>query len=61
VGSCRDAGPIERGQVRVSGSRVRSAHCLVMKQHMAIEMQFTYDGPPPGIDRFDIHVRCFAA
>jgi hypothetical protein len=33
----------------------------VAKDQMAIEVQFSRDGDHPGLDKFDIHVRCFAA
>jgi hypothetical protein len=33
----------------------------VTKDQMVIEMQFAYGGPSPGLDKFDLHVRCFAA
>ncbi len=33
----------------------------VTKQQMAIEIQFSHDGARPGLDKFDVHVRCFAA
>jgi hypothetical protein len=33
----------------------------VTKQQMAIEIQFSQDGGSPGLDKFDTHVRCFAA
>jgi hypothetical protein len=33
----------------------------VGKEQMAIEIQFSYNGPSPGLDKFDVHVRCFAA
>jgi hypothetical protein len=33
----------------------------VAKDQMAIEIQFSHDGDDPGLDKFDIHVRCFAA
>jgi hypothetical protein len=28
---------------------------------MAIEIQFSHDGARSGLDKFDVHVRCFAA
>ena len=33
----------------------------VTKQQMGIEIQFSHDGATSGLDKFDLHVRCFAA
>ena len=33
----------------------------VTKQQMGIEIQFSHDGATPALDKFDLHVRCFAA
>ncbi len=33
----------------------------VTKEQMAIEIQFSYDEGSPRLDKFDVHVRCFAA
>jgi hypothetical protein len=33
----------------------------VTTQQMAIEIQFSHDGGSLGLDKFDIHFRCFAA
>jgi hypothetical protein len=33
----------------------------ITKDHLEFEVQFAYDGSNPGLDKFHIHVRCFAA
>ena len=33
----------------------------VTKEQMELEIQFAHDGAVPGLDKFHIHVRCFAA
>ena len=33
----------------------------VSKDQLAFEIQFAHDGTMPGLDKFDVHVRCFAA
>ncbi len=33
----------------------------VAKDQMEFEIQFVRDGDNPGLDRFHVHVRCFAA
>ena len=33
----------------------------VTKDQLEIEAEFAHDGSSPGLDRFHIHVRCFAA
>ena len=33
----------------------------VTKSEMEFEIQFAYDGDSPGIDKYHVHVRCFAA
>jgi hypothetical protein len=33
----------------------------VTKAELAFEIQFAHDGTMPGLDKFDVHVRCFAA
>jgi hypothetical protein len=33
----------------------------VTKNHLEFEVQFARDGDNPGLDKFHIHVRCFAA
>jgi hypothetical protein len=45
------------------GVGVECAICVlpVAKDQMAIEIQFSHDGDSPGLDKFDTHVRCFAA
>ena len=35
--------------------------CTVDEEQMEIEIQFSHDGGSPGLDKFDIHVQCFAA
>jgi hypothetical protein len=33
----------------------------VTKNEMEFEIQFSHDGGNPGLDKFHVHVRCFAA
>jgi hypothetical protein len=33
----------------------------VTKQEMEFEIQFERDGDNPGLDKFHVHIRCFAA
>jgi hypothetical protein len=33
----------------------------VTKDQMELEIQFAHDGAVPGLDKFHVHVRCFAA
>ena len=33
----------------------------VTKDELEFEIQFAHDGDNPGLDRFHVHIRCFAA
>jgi hypothetical protein len=33
----------------------------VTKQELEFEIQFAHDGTMPGLDRYHVHIRCFAA
>ena len=33
----------------------------VTKDEMEFEIQFAHDGTAPGLDKFHVHIRCFAA
>jgi hypothetical protein len=33
----------------------------VTKDQLEFEIQFSHDGDNPGLDRYHVHVRCFAA
>jgi hypothetical protein len=33
----------------------------VTKDELEFEIQFTHDGDNPGLDKYHVHVRCFAA
>jgi hypothetical protein len=33
----------------------------VTRDQMEFEIQFAHDGAVPGLDKFHVHVRCFAA
>ncbi len=33
----------------------------VKKDEMEFEIQFEHDGSNPGLDKFHVHIRCFAA
>jgi hypothetical protein len=42
------------------------AECAVLelpvtKDEMEFEIQFAHDGSNPGLDKFHVHIRCFAA
>jgi hypothetical protein len=55
-----------RGPDRTWGGPGVGATCAVCerpvsKQEMEFEIQFARDGDNPGLDKFHVHVRCFAA
>jgi len=33
----------------------------VKKDELEFEIQFAHDGDNPGLDKFHVHIRCFAA
>jgi hypothetical protein len=33
----------------------------VKKDELEFEIQFAHDGASPGLDKFHVHIRCFAA
>ena len=33
----------------------------VTKNEMEFEIQFAHDGDSPGLDKYHVHIRCFAA
>jgi hypothetical protein len=33
----------------------------VGKEQLEFEIQFAYDGSSPGLDKYHVHIRCFAA
>jgi hypothetical protein len=33
----------------------------VTRDELEFEIQFEHDGAQPGLDRFHVHIRCFAA
>ncbi|MGH7396042.1 MAG: hypothetical protein ACRELW_00735, partial [Candidatus Rokuibacteriota bacterium] len=33
----------------------------VTKNQLEFEIQFAYDGNTPGLDKYHVHIRCFAA
>jgi len=45
------------------GVGVKCAVCgkPVTRDELAFEIQFAHDVTMPGLDKFDVHVRCFAA
>jgi len=51
---------------RTWGGKGLGALCVVCgvpvtSDEMEIEAQFAHDGASPGLDKFTLHVRCFAA
>jgi hypothetical protein len=51
---------------RTWGGRGIGAPCtictgVIRRDQMEFEIQFEHGGPTPGLDRFHVHVRCFAA
>lgn len=56
----------QRAPDRVWGGPGVGAPCSVCelpvkKDEMEFEIQFAHDGASPGLDKFHIHIRCFAA
>ena len=43
------------------GARCEVCSEVVTKDHMEFEIQFARDGDSPGLDKFHVHIRCFAA
>ena len=55
-----------RGPDRTWGGPGVGAECSVCgrpvkKDEMEFEIEFAHDGEGPGLDKFHIHIRCFAA
>jgi hypothetical protein len=43
------------------GARCAVCNDPVTKDELEFEIQFTIDGGEPGLDKFHVHIRCFAA
>ena len=43
------------------GARCAVCALAVTKDQMEIEIEFAHDGDAPGLDKYHVHVRCFAA
>jgi hypothetical protein len=43
------------------GARCAVCELPVTKDQMEIEVEFTHDGSAPGLDKYHLHVLCFAA
>jgi hypothetical protein len=43
------------------GVGMRRLPPAVTKSEMEFEIEFAHDGDSPGIDKYHVHVRCFAA
>ena len=43
------------------GARCAVCAISVTKDQMEIEIEFAHDGDSPGLDKYHVHVRCFAA
>jgi hypothetical protein len=63
---------MERGRIpkrrpdRMWGGPGVGAFCVVCelpvtKDELEFEIQFSHDGANPGLDKYHVHVRCFAA
>jgi hypothetical protein len=55
-----------RGPDRMWGGPGVGAECAVCgllgtKDEMAFEIEFAHDGDNPGLDKYQVHIRCFAA
>jgi len=61
LGSCHPGGPIVHGGGPGVGARCTVCGEAVTKDQMEFEVQFARDGDNPGLDKFHVHVRCFAA
>jgi hypothetical protein len=43
------------------GARCVICERPVGREELEFEVQFEHDGPSPGLDKFHLHLRCFAA
>jgi hypothetical protein len=55
-----------RAPDRTWGGPGVGAPCSVCEKHITkdqleFEIQFAYDGGSPGLDKYHVHIRCFAA
>ena len=50
-----------RGPDRTWGGPGVGAPCSVCDLPVEFEIQFAHDGDNPGLDKYHVHVRCFAA
>jgi hypothetical protein len=61
MGNCPPARRTARGAAQGSARRARCAGSPSTKDEKEIEVQFAHDGATPGLDKYTLHVRCFAA
>ena len=43
------------------GAQCSVCELPVTKDQMEFEIQFSHDGDNPGLDKYHVHIRCFAA
>ena len=55
------AGLTGRGEIRASAQPVPVRELPVKKDEMEFEIEFARDGRDAGLDKFHVHIRCFAA
>jgi len=58
-----ESSPPARRPARGEGQALAPTVCgvPVTKDEMQFEIQFARDGDRPGLDKFHVHIRCFAA
>ena len=59
-GSCPDKNPIAPGAGLGSAARCAVCEKPVTRDELEYEVQFAHDGASPGLDKYHLHLRCFA-
>ena len=59
-GSCPDENPIAPGAAPGVGAPCAVCEKPVTRDEVEYELQFAHDGATPGLDKYHLHLRCFA-
>ena len=59
-GSCPDKPPIAPGAGLGVGALCAVCEKPVTRDELEYEVQFAHDGASPGLDKYHLHLRCFA-